>query len=67
MINMPLHSTWRQVDPSAWNALAAICREKGIRAIDFSEAIPDTEFITGSHLNREGHARMARLLHEQVP
>jgi len=66
-INMPMRSTFRDSDPSAWDTLTALCAARGIYSLNMIDAVPDNEYLTHTHLHRDGHRTFAEKLHEVLP
>ncbi|HMP89957.1 MAG TPA: hypothetical protein PJ991_07140 [Kiritimatiellia bacterium] len=66
-INMPVRSTWRFEEETAWNDLTELIKQTNIHAINMADALPDEAFISQAHFGREGHRMFAEKLHEALP
>lgn len=62
MVRMPLRSDRRQLGGLSWKPFQTHCRDAGLNALDLARLVPDAEFITYSHMQVEGHRRVAAAL-----
>ncbi len=65
-VAMPLHSSWRRGLPAALTQTSDVLGQSSIEVLDLSSAVPDDEFLTGSHLDEEGHQRLADVLAAEI-
>lgn len=61
-IQMPLHSLAHKQNEAIIEDFTRIGEESSFNVIDFTQNIPDEEFVSLTHLNEAGHQRMAALL-----
>lgn len=59
---MPLHSAWRDHHGEWCRECRAVLVRSGAVFWDLSGALPDRHFLTATHLDAAGHARLAKLL-----
>lgn len=65
-IQMPLHSLAHKQNDAITKYFAQIAEESGFKVSDFTQNIPDEEYISLTHLNEAGHQRMAARLAELI-
>ena len=66
-INMPFRRDQQMAVQAGWAALVPLCEARDVVPLDWSAAIPDEGFVTGAHLNRDGHRLFAEKLIGWLP
>lgn len=66
-VSMPVHSKRETLRVEDWPWIEQLCREHGVRPLDFRRALPNSCFTSPAHLRAAGHREMAARLREVLP
>lgn len=67
LVESPTTASWRPATNPAWDELERIGKGSGISFLRPSDEFQEDDFITNTHFNASGHAKMARILAEATP
>jgi hypothetical protein len=62
VINMPMRTNARLRSDPGWEAMAKQAGALGMRTLDLSAAIADSQFFSRAHLDARGHRALARII-----